>query len=196
MTQPAWQRVFAAIDAANAEDPRREATEGGERPTELVYGRRMSAALEAFAPEASEALRIAARGQHIERWVLPRSDYPMDRPGYLRWRQQLKLHHAQRLTELMQAEAYDEASCARVRTLVTKKGLKTDAEVQTLEDVVCLVFVQHYFLPFAAKHPEAKVVDIVRKTWAKMSEAGHAAALALPLPDEATRLIRAALSEA
>ena len=187
------QRTLAAIDAANADDPNLENVDGEDVPKELIYGQRMSAVLASFAPDASEALQIAARAQHIMRWKSPRSGYPMDRKGYLQWRHELYGLHAEWTGEIMRAEGWDEPTIARVGTLLRKKGLKTDAEVQTLEDVICLVFLQHYFVDFASQHPDAKVIDIVQKTWAKMSEAGHAAALALELPSEASSLVQRAL---
>lgn len=176
--------VLAAIDAANACDPNLEpGTDGCAHPAALVYGRRMSATLGRFAPDASDALRIAVRGQHIERWTRPRADYPAGRAGYLQWRRDAAVFHATRVTALMAAAGMDDAQQARVTALIRKLGLKTDAEAQTLEDVACLVFFEHYALPFAAKHTAEDVARIVDKTAAKMSAHGRQAALHLALPD-------------
>ena len=164
-------------------------------PKELIYGQRMSAALETFAPDASEALQIAARAQHIMRWKSPRDGYPMDRKGYLQWRHELYGLHAEWTAEIMRAEGYEDDVIERVGTLLRKKGLKTDPETQTLEDVICLVFLEHYFAEFAAKHEDEKVIDIVKKTWAKMSAAGQQAALALSLDASAAFLVKRALSD-
>ncbi|MBL8589098.1 MAG: DUF4202 domain-containing protein [Methylobacteriaceae bacterium] len=183
--------VLAAIDAANAADPGADA-DGA--PSALVYGRRMSARLAAFAPDAGEALRIAARGQHIERWAIPRGDFPMDRVGYLKWRNAQKDRHAARLGEIMAGTGYDEAARARVAALVRKEGLKRDAESQTLEDVACLVFLEHEAAAFMARHDEAKCVDIVEKTWRKMSPAGQDAAKALTLDAHVARIVAKALA--
>ncbi len=182
-------RVLALIDAANARDP--NVAEG--QPAELIYGQRMSAALASFRPEASETLQIAARGQHIERWTRPRSDYPMDRVGYLTWRRDAKIFHAERLAGLMAETGYSMEEAERVGALVRKDKLKQDAETQALEDVVCLVFLSHYALDFAGKHSEDKVIDILVKTWRKMSDEGHAAALSLDLPAPVKALVVKAL---
>lgn len=189
-------RVMAAIDRANEEDPNRIDVGGVERPAELVYGERMSSALEGFRPDATEELAIAARGQHIRRWTSKRSDYPEGRIGYLKWRADLKRFHADTIADIMMACGYREDAIDRVGSLVRKDRLKQDPDAQALEDVVCLVFLEHYFEAFAAKHSDEKVIDIVRKTWRKMSPRGHEAALALDLPAEAGRLVSAALAVA
>jgi hypothetical protein len=171
--------VLAAIDAANAADPAREDGE----PAALLYGRRMSEVLEGFAPGASDHLRIACRGQHIERWTRPRADWPEGRAGYLRWRTELKAYHADRVMALMAELGWSEADRARVASLIRKEGLKRDPEAQVLEDVACLVFMRWYFLPFADTQDPEKIVEIVAKTGRKMSAEGRAAALRLGLPD-------------
>jgi hypothetical protein len=183
--------VLAAIDAANAKDPGRDAATG--EPAALVYGRRMSDCLARFAPDAADALAIAVRGQHIERWTIPRANYPMDRPGYLRWRNELKDVHARRLAEIMTAAGYGAADIERAQQIVRKERFKVDADAQTLEDVACLVFLEFYAADFAAKHETAKVEDIIAKTWRKMSTKGHAAALALPLAPDVAERVKAAL---
>jgi len=170
-------KLIALIDEANARDT--HATEG--RPAEQLYGERMSAALGSFRPDASEVLQIAARGQHIERWTRPRADYPEGRIGYLNWRKDAKIFHAERLSTLMSQTGYSADEIDRVGALVRKDRLKLDEETQALEDVVCLVFLKDYALDFAGKHSEDKVIDILQKTWRKMSDEGHAAALALDL---------------
>lgn len=190
-----FTRTIAAFDQANANDPRQEPDENGIPVAyEVLYARRMSDALLRFCPQASEALQLAARSQHIERWLLPRDHYPMDRKGYLQWRSELKLRHAARAGEIMLTEGYDAAMCERVAALLKKEKLKSDEESQTLEDVICLVFLQYYFAEFAKVHDETKLIDILQKTWRKMSEAGHQAALSLPLPDEQKTLIAKALA--
>ena len=172
------QCALRSIDSANARDPTLEAGE----PAELIYGRRMSEALAAFAPDASEALQIAVRGQHLERWLNPRHDYPDGRSGYIAWRNAAKRRHAERVAEMMAACGYDEAMIARAAALVRKEQLRSDAEAQTLEDIACLVFLRYYASSFAAKHPEAKVLDILAKTQRKMSPRARAAAFRFDLP--------------
>lgn len=188
-----FDQVIAAIDAANAQDPHAIEIDGRREPAELVYGRRMSDTLARLAPAASEHLRIAARGQHIERWTSPRARYPQGRAGYLMWRKDLKEFHARRLADIMAAANYAADDIARVGALVRKERLKSDAEAQLLEDVVCLVFLAHYIEEFMAKTDEDKLSDILAKTWKKMSEAGHVQALALPLPPEIPRLLEKGL---
>ena len=181
------------FDAMNEEDPHLEVVNGAEVPKELVYGRRMSSRLERFAPDAPETVKLAVRAQHLRRWTLPRSDFPMDRAGYLTWRTRCAKMHADLAAEVLGEVGYDEDTVARVRKLLTKRGLKSDPEVQMLEDVACLVFLEHYAADFAGQHEHAKVIDIVQKTWAKMSDAGHAAALELPLDPGVKAVVEEAL---
>ena len=189
-----FEQAIARIDAANSEDPNTETLDGVVLPKELAYGRRMSTWLDRLYPEASEALRIAARSQHIRRWSIARSSYPMDRTGYLRWRTELKNYHAETTGSILVGVGYDEAFIGSVKSLLRKEGLRENAETQALEDVACLVFLENYFADFAAQHDDDKVVDIVRKTWGKMSERGHEAALGLDLPEKARELVGRALS--
>ena len=193
-----FSRAIAAIDAFNAGDPNRLTVAGQAIAKELYYGQRMSHWLDALAPEASEALRLAVRAQHIGRWTSPRSDYPMDKPGYYRWRRALAAFHAKTAGDILTAAGYEPALVARVGQLLRKENLKTDEEAQWLEDAACLVFLENFFTDFSRQHDDAKVIDILQKTWAKMSAKGHAAALGLKdtLPDDRRRLIEAALAAA
>ena len=186
-------KAVEAFDQANSKDPNSETSGGKEYPKELLYARRMSEWLDRFEPDASETLKLAARCQHIERWVIPREEYPMNRPGYLKWRNALKRYHADRAGEILNKAGYDREIIDRVRELVMKKGLKTDPEAQTLEDVVCLVFLQYYFEDFAEKHNEEKIVNILQKTWRKMSPRGQETALQLNLSEPAHQMIEKAL---
>jgi hypothetical protein len=183
------QYALSAIDAANARDPTLEAGE----PAEFVYGRRMSEALAAFAPNASEALQIAVRGQHLERWLTPRRAYPEGRNGYIAWRNAAKRRHAERVGKILRSCGYDERSIARAGALVRKEQLRSDAEAQTLEDVACLVFLRFYAASFAAKHADEKVLDILVKTQRKMSARARAAAPDFDLPAPVRALYERAL---
>lgn len=171
--------AIAAIDGFNANDPNAETIAGKAYPKEVLYGERMTAWLEKLSPDASEELRLAARAQHIGRWTKPRADYPQGLAGYSKWRTTLARFHADTAARILQEAGYGEDAQARVVKLIRKQGLGTDPETQTLEDVICLVFLEHYFTDFSAKHEDAKVVDILRKTWAKMSPRGHEMALEL-----------------
>ncbi|WP_026956304.1 DUF4202 domain-containing protein [Algoriphagus vanfongensis] len=190
-----FEKAISKIDEVNAQDPHSEDFEGKTFPKELLYSQRMSEKLQQFAPEAPDYLHIAARAQHIGRWRIPRSEYPMDRVGYLRWREELKKMHAAMTTQILAELGFDEEKIARVSHLIRKKQLKSDEETQLLEDVICLVFLEYYFEDFAAKHADEKIIDIVRKTWAKMSESGKNAALKLPLSSSSLQLIQQAVSD-
>jgi len=190
-------RFVAALekfDEANAADPHQEIADGQPWPKELLYARRMSAGLARVAPDAPEAVQLAARCQHIRRWAIPRQDFPLDRPGYHQWRNSLKKYHAELAGQLLTAVGYDPETIARVQALVQKQQLAQDPEMQLLEDVICLVFLEFYFPAFAHQHPDEKVIDIVQKTWRKMTPRGHALALQLPLPEAARRLVAQALA--
>lgn len=189
-----FARAIALFDAANAADPNKETVDGTEMPKELVYGQRMSEMLERFAPDASEAVKLAVRAQHIERWKVPRSSYPMDRTGYLQWRTGLYKYHAETAGRLMKEAGYDDEMIARVQAAVGKRGIKVNPETQLLEDVVDLVFIEYYMLDFAGQHPEydeEKWIGIIRKTWQKMSKEAHEFALAgkIKLPEALVPLI-------
>jgi len=186
--------AFQLFDDANKQDPNTEEFEGRSYPKEVLYGIRMTERLNAFAPKASEALRLTARCQHICRWEIPRESYEMNREGYLRWRQELKKFHAKKATAILEDVGYDQDTIGKVRFLLEKKQLKKNEETQTLEDVICLVFLEFYFEPFAHKHPEDKTIDILQKTWRKMSLNGQEAALKLPHSKFSLDLISKALS--
>lgn len=183
--------ALARIDAANAHDPNLE-SDG--TPHALAYGRRMSAWLERLAPDASDGLRIAVRAQHLERWRVPRDDFPRDRAGYFRWRTTLARMHAERAGAIAAAVGYDAAVVARIQALIRKEGLRGDPETQTLEDAACLVFLETELADFAARHDEAKIVDILRKTWRKMSANAREAALGLDLPAPLKALVAKAVA--
>jgi len=185
-----FQAAMEKIDAANAEDPTL-ITPG--IPAELLYARRMTDWLNRLYPEAGETLHLAARAQHIRRWSIPRSKFPMTRPGYHQWRTALYSFHADTAAEILRQVGYNDATISRVRSLLKKEKLETDPEMQMLEDVVCLVFLENYFADFAPKHEAEKVIGILRRTCKKMSPHAHAAALSLQLPEGAHKLIEKAL---
>ena len=196
-----FERAIQLFDTANSEDPNQETADGRAWPKELLYAERMSEMLARFAPEASEAVRLACRAQHIQRWKIPRKDYPMTPEGYQRWRTTLYKFHAETAGRLLQEAGYADEMVTRVKTIVGKRGLKVNPETQMMEDVVDLVFIEHYMFGFAAKnaeYSEEKWLDIIRKTWKKMSEQGHAFALSgqLKLPESLVPLILKAVQPA
>lgn len=146
-------------------------------------------------PAASEALRLAVRSQHLRRWTIPRSTYPMTRAGYHQWRTTLARFHADQAAEILRSIGYDDPTIARVQSLIRKERLKADPEAQALEDAACLVFLEGAFATFAIQHDRAKIVDILKKTWRKMSPKGHQLAQALVerLPTNQQAMVRDAL---
>jgi len=181
-----FRQAIERFDDANARDP---------MGRELPYAQRMTEWLEKLEPAASEALKLAARSQHIRRWEIPRSSFPMDRAGYLNWRKTLYEFHAEAAARILGEVGYDDATIARVGSLLRKEKLKLDPEMQTLEDVICLVFLENYFSDFAREKDEAKVVNILKRTWAKMSPRGREMALTLNLSASDAALIQKAIGE-
>jgi len=192
-----FDQAIARFDAANAEDPNRQLVDGRERPKELLYAERLTAMLARFVPDASEALRLAARCQHLQRWKIPRADYPMTLSGYYQWRTRLRDFHAGLADAILADVGYDAATIERVRLLIRKEALKTDAESQALEDVVALVFLESYLADFVAAHgdyDEAKLTGILTKTAKKMSSRGRTAALTqLDVPGALAPLLHKAI---
>jgi hypothetical protein len=186
--------TFERIDAANADDPEKEEVDGETIAKAVLYGRRMTDRLETLRPDASEALKIACRAQHIRRFEVPRESYPMDRAGYHRWRTDLAKRHAEHAAGIMAAVGYDEETIERTKRLLRKKDLAKDPEAQTLEDVACLVFLEHYYAPFIADKEDDKVIVILQKTWKKMSETGRTAAKEIPLAGRPKTLLAKALA--
>jgi len=199
--QSTYEVARALIDAANSADPNQVAADGKEWPKELLYSERMSDMLERYAPNADDAMKLAIRAQHIERWKSPRNAYPMDRIGYLKWRKDLYKIQANRAAELMLQAGFDEAEIERARNAVAKKNIKGNPDTQLLEDVTDLVFMEYYMLEFVGKHPdytEEKWVEIIQKTWNKMSGSAHQFALsgAIKLPETLEPLVHKAVSGA
>jgi hypothetical protein len=193
MTKTPFQNASAWIDAENAQDPNLEIYQLESFPKELLYSNRMYEKLMDFHPNASEAVQIAAKAQHICRWKMPRESFPMDRVGYLKWREDLKKFHAKTTAEILEKAGYNQEFIDRVSFLIEKKLLKKDKETQLLEDVICLVFLEYYFVPFVHKHDREKMKNIILKTWNKMSDAGHQEALKINFSAANLQLIKEAL---
>ena len=195
----AFDKAIALIDAANREDPNQETADGKDWPKELLYSRRMSDMLQRFAPDADDAVKLAIRAQHVQRWKSPRDAYPMDRIGYLQWRKDLYKIQAETAAGLLAQAGCDEEVIERVRLAVAKMQIKENPDTQLLEDVTDLVFIEHYMQAFVNKHPEYdedKWLDIIRRTWNKMSAPAQQFALAgnITLPEPLVPLIQKAVS--
>ncbi len=191
------ERFVAAIqrfDAANAADPNIEVFNGQSYPRELLYAQWLTDWVLKLASHASEALRLAARCQHVCRWEIPRHSYPMDKPGYLKWRADLKRFHAEKSGQILREVGYDEALVQRVQELNLKKNHPKDPEVCVLEDALCLVFLEHQLTPLAAKADDEKLINALQKSWKKMTPAAHAEALKLNYGARERSLIERALA--
>jgi hypothetical protein len=175
--------VLSAIDEFNRQDPRGQ---------ELPYSERLTGWVLRLEPDASEPLRIAARGQHIGRWTVPRDTYPLDRGGYLSWREELKKFHAKTVADIMEKAGYPQADIEKTRTIILKK-YQIDSDAQTIVDALCLVFLETQFDDLIAKTPRDKMIGILKKTWNKMSERGRLAALALNYSSNQKALLQDAL---
>ncbi|HUV20905.1 MAG TPA: DUF4202 domain-containing protein [Gammaproteobacteria bacterium] len=192
--QSPFEKARKLIDDANSADPNQVSADGREWPKELLYSERMSEMLDRFKPEADPVMKLAIRAQHIERWKSPRKAYPEGRIGYLKWRKDLYKIQASRAAELMARAGYGKDECARAWQAVAKKNIKGNPDTQLLEDVTDLVFMEHYMLEFVDKHPEydeEKWIEIIGKTWNKMSAAAQQFALsgAVILPPTLAPLI-------
>ena len=188
------RRALAAIDAANAGDPHRLRVRGESRPKELAHAELVSEWVARLAPDPGEALLLAARAHHLRRWAIPRSEYPAGRRGYLRWRRALQVLHAREATAILTAEGYDESTIRRVQDLVQKKHLGRDAEVQILEDALCLVFLETQLHDLGAQLDDEKLLGVLRKTLRKMSPDAIQRAGELPLDAAGRALLQRAIA--
>ncbi len=199
MIKHCLDKAKALIDVANSEDPNYETSGGKDWPKELLYSHRMLDMLERYSPDADDAMKLAVSAQHIQRWKLPRSDYPMDRKGYHQWRARLNRFHADTVADLLVKAGYDNEFITRVTQAVGKKSLKTNPDTQLLEDVAGLVFFEYYLLNFANRHPEydeQKWIDIIARIWKKMSANAQRFVLDehIRLPDSMDVLVRKVVS--
>ena len=191
-------KLYAAIelfDAYNKQDPRTFVYEGSSYPQEYFFAIKLYDWVLKLDADASEELRLASRSQHIGRWEIPRDSYPEGREPYLKWRKNLALHHAHIASALMQEAGYGDEQIDRVKQIVLKQRIKVDAEVQTIENALCLVFLEFQYEEFCKKHAHDpdKIVNILRKSLLKMDAHGHSFALNLPYSDNGLQLIKAAL---
>ncbi len=195
MDDPRFRLAIEAFDRLNSEDPKRIDDAGVMRPRELVQAERLTAWVEKVDPQASVALRLAARCQHLCRWKIPRADFPEGRTGYLAWRKDLSRFHADEAERVLRDVGFDDATIEQVRRINLKRSLKLDRDAQLMEDALCLSFLEHEFAEFSERHPPEKVVDIVQKTWRKMSDRGHELAATISLDARCGALVEAALTK-
>ena len=186
------ERALAAIDAANADDPHTIDIGGQPRAKELAHAELMTAWIERLVETPTDAQRLAARAHHLRRWISPRDTYPEGRAGYLKWRRDQGLRHAEEVTAILESCGYEPATIDRVQAIITKVGLRTDPEVQAHEDALCLVFLQTQLLDLAEQIGSDKAADVLAKTVKKMTPRGRSEALELELSPEG----RAALEQA
>lgn len=184
-----FDAAIRRFDEENGRDPNKE----NGQARELLYAQRLTEWVLRLCPDASEALRLAARCQHLCRWEIPRANYPMTRPGYLKWRADLKKFHAQRAGEILREVGYDDETIRRVQDLNLKKNFPGDPECRVLEDALCLVFLEFQFTDLAAKTSDDKMINAIKKSWEKMTEAGRAEALKLSYGAREKMLIGKAL---
>ena len=194
MEQAQMARIISAFHSFSARDPAAERVGGVDQPRELVQAERLAAWVSRVRPDASPALRLAAHCQHIGRFEVPRSSYPEGRSGYLRWRAELARRHAATAENILREHDADPKIIESVKRILLKQDRANDAEVQAMEDALCLAFLEHEFAEFSSRHDDEKLVRILRKTWAKMSDAAHAMALELPLDQRGKELVTAALN--
>jgi hypothetical protein len=196
MSGARFTAAIAAFDRANSEDPNVEIDGGVEYPREWLDAQRLAAWVDKLEPHASEALRLAARCQHLQRWRIPRSAYPSGRVGYLQWRTQLGRFHADEAEKILREVGYGDDMVEAVRRINTKQGLHSNPDTRIMEDALCLSFLEHELERFATQHSDEKLVNILRKTWNKMSERAREVALGLPLSERVKQLIARALDAA
>lgn len=189
-----FDRAVALIDETHSQDPNKTQINGESVPYELHYAQKMSDYLAQRSPDASETLRLAIRSQHFRRWEVPRSSYPMTRPGYFSWRTYLKKRQAEQAAQICIDCGYAQQEADRVGALVRKEDLKVDEETAVLEDVACLVFLDDQFEEFEEKHDEDKIIGILRKTWGKMSDQGQRIALNMKMEGKPAELVKKALN--
>lgn len=191
-----FQQLAQRLDALNQHDPNAITYQGKAYPRELLYAQRVSEWVTRLDPAASEAVQIAARGQHVCRWKIPRDRYPRNRQGYLKWRETLKVFHMDLVGQEMQELSYADEEVERVRRIMSKRFLPDDPESQTLEDALCLAFLETEFAELKQRTADEKMRDIVRKTWKKMSPKGRQAAAQLPFGEDEKRWLEETLRDA
>ena len=194
MNQELFNKAIETFDQVNSLDPNFVEIEGEKKPRELFYGLWLSEWITKLNPNASEELRLAARCQHLKRWEIPRSTYSEGLKGYNKWKKDLAVFHSEEAGKILKEVGYDNSTIERVKSINLKKNLKTDSDVQTMEDALCLVTLEFQIEDFSSKHDDEKMIGIIRKTWAKMSELAKQEALKLQYSERVLELIKKAIS--
>lgn len=192
-TMEKLNRAFELFDSYNKQDPHKLSFDGAEFPAEYFYAMQLYNWIKKLAPEAGESLLLASRCQHLGRWKISRDQYPAGKAGYLKWRTDLAGFHAETAGGLLKQAGYSENEIEQVRHILLKKNLKSDDEVQIMENALCLVFLEFQYEEFISKHDEEKVIRILRKSWKKMSEPGRSAATTLSYSATGQALLTKAL---
>ena len=194
MNKQLFTQAMEAFNAANSKDPNFIEVNGFEKPYELVYANWLYEWVMKLNPNAKEELQLAAKCQHIKRWEIPRSKYQDGLKGYTKWKKELAEYHAEEASKILKQVGYDAAVVERVRAINLKKNLKTDSDVQTMEDALCLVTLQYQIEGFSLKHDDEKMIGIIKKTWAKMSDRAKEEALKLSYSERVLSLIKNAIA--
>jgi len=192
MDRSRFDRAIAAIDDANAADPHTIEMAGVTRPKELAHAERVTEWIKVLQPDPSEPLLLAARAHHLQRWRSPRSSYPDGRAGYLRWRRDLAQREAEDVGVILAGVGYEQETIERVQAIIRKRNLAHDAEVQALEDALCLVFLETQLDDVAGRLGTDHMVEVIRKTMGKMSRRGLQLAATIPLSASGQALLAAA----
>ena len=192
--KPLIAKAISELQKLNAEDPNELLVDGEPHKKEVLFAERLSVWVHKLEVTPSPALQVAAFGQHVERWKSLRTDYPEGRAGYLKWRKDLSKRHAEVTCRIAAEVGLPDEVVQAIRKINLKQNLRSNPETQVMEDALCLSFLEHEYVEFSAKHDDEKVIDIVQKTWGKMSEQGHAEALKLELSDKALAIVQKALS--
>jgi hypothetical protein len=186
-------QAFHQFDLYNQQDPVTISWNGEQYPAEYFYSIQLYEWIKKLDPNAGEPLLLASRCQHIGRWEIKRNTYPEGRAGYLVWRSDLSKFHAQKATEILRSLGYETDVVDSVNDIVLKKRLKSNPDVQTMEDALCLVFLQFQYDDLISRQPAEKMIRILQKTWAKMSASGRQVAMSLTYSETGKALLNEAL---
>ena len=187
-------QAFALFDAYNQTDPKTFTWDGQTYPQEYFFSLKLYDWVKKLNPQASEALLLASRCQHIGRWEIPRNSFPEGRIAYLSWRKELMRHHTKIATGILEQVGVAPDVIEQVQNMLMKRNIKQDPDVQTIENALCLVFLQYQYEAFYPGN-EDKIVDVLKKSLLKMDAHGHAFALQLTYSETGMSFIAQALEQ-